>query len=162
MDQIKREITIMKDLRALLALPVPSQMPAVLGHLPLEHVCLAASWTPVQKWLPAADHPHIVDLKEVMASKDKIYMVMEFMPGGELFDKIVADGPLEEDVARRVFQQLLDALDYCHKRSIFHRSGHRPEHAASIACSWPGCSTFLARISVLVGINITGDAISPA
>ena len=56
-----------------------------------------------------------------MASKDKIYMVMEFMSGGELFDKIVADGPLEEDVARRVFQQLLDALDYCHKRSIFHR-----------------------------------------
>ena len=30
-----------------------------------------------------------------MASKDKIYMVMEFMSGGELFDKIVADGPLE-------------------------------------------------------------------
>ena len=28
---------------------------------------------------------------------------------------------LQEDVARRVFQQLLDALDYCHKRSIFHR-----------------------------------------
>ena len=55
MDQIKREITIMKDLH----------------------------------------HPNIVDLKEVMASKDKIYMVMEFMPGGELFDKIVAEGPLE-------------------------------------------------------------------
>ena len=36
-----------------------------------------------------------MDLKEVMASKDKIYMVMEFMSGGELFDKIVADGPLE-------------------------------------------------------------------
>ena len=61
-----------------------------------------------------------------MASKDKIYMVMEFMPGGELFDKIVADGPLEEDVARRVFQQLLDALDYCHVRSIFHRCWQRP------------------------------------
>lgn len=30
-----------------------------------------------------------------MASRDKIYMVVEFMPGGELFDKIVADGPLE-------------------------------------------------------------------
>ncbi len=31
----------------------------------------------------------------MMASKDKIYIVMEFMPGGELFDKIVAEGPLE-------------------------------------------------------------------
>ena len=49
----------------------------------------------IKAHVPCADHPHIVDLKEVMASKDKIYMVMEFMPGGELFDKIVADGPLE-------------------------------------------------------------------
>lgn len=32
-----------------------------------------------------------------------------------------AEAELQEDVARRVFQQLLDALDYCHKRSIFHR-----------------------------------------
>ena len=50
---------------------------------------------PMIRWAHCADHPHIVDLKEVMASKDKIYMVMEFMSGGELFDKIVADGPLE-------------------------------------------------------------------
>ncbi len=28
---------------------------------------------------------------------------------------------MQEDVARRVFQQLLDALDYCHKRQIYHR-----------------------------------------
>ena len=79
-----------------------------------------------------------------MASKDKIYMVMEFMSGGELFDKIVADGPLEEDVARRVFQQLLDALDYCHKRSIFHRSGQRPQHAVpSWFAAGPAVAAFL-------------------
>jgi hypothetical protein len=44
-----------------------------------------------------------VDLKEVMASKDKIYIVMEFMPGGELFDKIVADGPLEVSLIQALF-----------------------------------------------------------
>ena len=55
---------------------------------------LACACSMIQ-WAHCADHPHIVDLKEVMASKDKIYMVMEFMSGGELFDKIVADGPLE-------------------------------------------------------------------
>ena len=93
MDQIKREITIMKDLREPLALPLaPCHKTTVLGHLPQEPACSAARWRPVQKWLRAADHPHIVDLKEVMASKDKIYMVMEFMPGGELFDRIVARG----------------------------------------------------------------------
>ncbi|KAK9822215.1 hypothetical protein WJX81_007583 [Elliptochloris bilobata] len=66
-------------------------------------------------------HPNVVDLKEVMGSRDKIYMVLEFCPGGELFDKIVAEGPMDEDVARKVFQQMLDGLDYCHRRSIYHR-----------------------------------------
>ena len=40
-------------------------------------------------------HPNIVDLKEVTASKAKIYMIMELVPGGELFDHIIANGPLQ-------------------------------------------------------------------
>lgn len=40
-------------------------------------------------------HPHIVNLLEVMSSKDKIFMVMELVTGGELFDKVVADGPMK-------------------------------------------------------------------
>eukprot|EP00884_Botryococcus_braunii_P017406 jgi/Botrbrau1/4349/Bobra.0232s0038.1 len=66
-------------------------------------------------------HPNIVDLKEVLATKDKVYIVLELVPGGELFDKIVADGPLKEPDARKVFQQLLDAIDYCHRQGIVHR-----------------------------------------
>ena len=56
-----------------------------------------------------------------MASRDKIYMVMELLTGGELFDKIAADGPMSEKEARKVFQQLLDALDYCHREGVYHR-----------------------------------------
>lgn len=40
-------------------------------------------------------HPNIVNMKEVMATKDKVYIFLELVPGGELFDKIVADGPLK-------------------------------------------------------------------
>ncbi len=40
-------------------------------------------------------HPNIVNLKEVMSSKDKIYMVMELVTGGELFDRIAAEGPMK-------------------------------------------------------------------
>ncbi|KAK9845086.1 hypothetical protein WJX74_010435 [Apatococcus lobatus] len=66
-------------------------------------------------------HPNIVDLKEIMASRDKLYVVMELVPGGELFDQVIANGPFKEAKGRRVFQQLLDGLDYCHQQGIFHR-----------------------------------------
>uniref|UniRef100_A0A0D6QW54 non-specific serine/threonine protein kinase n=1 Tax=Araucaria cunninghamii TaxID=56994 RepID=A0A0D6QW54_ARACU len=66
-------------------------------------------------------HPNVVQLYEVMASKTKIYIVLEFVAGGELFDKIVNHGRLKEDEARRYFQQLINAVDYCHSRGVYHR-----------------------------------------
>ncbi|KAI3474273.1 hypothetical protein Pfo_029061 [Paulownia fortunei] len=65
-------------------------------------------------------HPNIVQLYEVMASKAKIYFVMEYVRGGELFNK-VAKGKLKEDAARKYFQQLISAVDFCHSRGVYHR-----------------------------------------
>ncbi|KAL1560469.1 CBL-interacting serine/threonine-protein kinase 23 [Salvia divinorum] len=65
-------------------------------------------------------HPNVIRMFEVMASKTKIYIVMEFVTGGELFDKI-ARGKLREDETRRYFQQLINAVDYCHSRGVYHR-----------------------------------------
>lgn len=65
-------------------------------------------------------HPNIVQLYEVMATRAKIYFVMEYIKGGELFNK-VAKGRLKEDVARKFFQQLVSAIDYCHSRGVYHR-----------------------------------------
>ncbi|KNA21771.1 hypothetical protein SOVF_040210 [Spinacia oleracea] len=66
-------------------------------------------------------HPNVIRLFEVMASKTKIYIVLEFVTGGELFDKIASKGRLKEDEARKYFQQLINAVDYCHSRGVFHR-----------------------------------------
>ncbi|KAL3699670.1 hypothetical protein R1sor_017692 [Riccia sorocarpa] len=66
-------------------------------------------------------HPNIVQLLEVLASKTKIYIVLEFVTGGELFDKIVHHGRLKEDEARKYFQQLINAVDFCHSRGVYHR-----------------------------------------
>ncbi|KAJ6320147.1 hypothetical protein OIU76_005631 [Salix suchowensis] len=66
-------------------------------------------------------HPNVIKIFEVMASKTKIYIVIEFADGGELFDKIAKHGRLGEDEARRYFQQLINAVDYCHSRGVFHR-----------------------------------------
>ncbi|XP_059297752.1 CBL-interacting serine/threonine-protein kinase 11-like [Lycium ferocissimum] len=66
-------------------------------------------------------HPHIVKLDEVLATKTKIYFVMEFVKGGELFAKIAKAGKFSEDQTRKIFQQLISAIRYCHSRGVYHR-----------------------------------------
>ncbi|EGV91711.1 5'-AMP-activated protein kinase catalytic subunit alpha-2 [Cricetulus griseus] len=48
-------------------------------------------------------------------------MVMEYVSGGELFDYICKHGRVEEVEARRLFQQILSAVDYCHRHMVVHR-----------------------------------------
>ncbi|XP_017225079.1 CBL-interacting serine/threonine-protein kinase 23 isoform X2 [Daucus carota subsp. sativus] len=66
-------------------------------------------------------HPNVIRMHEVMASKTKIYIVLEFVTGGELFDRIASKGRLKEDEARKYFQHLINAVNYCHSRGVFHR-----------------------------------------
>ncbi|KNA15023.1 hypothetical protein SOVF_102020 [Spinacia oleracea] len=65
-------------------------------------------------------HPHIIRLHEVLATKSKIYFIMEFAKGGELFAK-VSKGRFSEDLSRRYFHQLISAVGYCHSRGVYHR-----------------------------------------
>ncbi|KAJ6313727.1 hypothetical protein OIU77_015081 [Salix suchowensis] len=66
-------------------------------------------------------HPNVVRLHEVLASKSKIYMVLEYVTGGELFDRIASKGKLPEADGRKMFQQLIDGVSYCHSKGVFHR-----------------------------------------
>lgn len=65
-------------------------------------------------------HPHIIKLYDVIKSKDEIIMVIEYA-GKELFDYIVQRGRMPEDEARRFFQQIIAAVEYCHRHKIVHR-----------------------------------------
>lgn len=65
-------------------------------------------------------HPHIIRLYEVIATRTDIIMVMEYS-SLELFDYIVSLGKLEENHARKLFQQIICAVDYCHRHKIVHR-----------------------------------------
>eukprot|EP01032_Pedospumella_encystans_P033552 gene33552-37920_t len=66
-------------------------------------------------------HKYIVGMVEVLASKTKIFIVLELVTGGELFDKIVQVGKLSEEQARFYFQQLVEGVEYCHKLGVCHR-----------------------------------------
>ena len=66
-------------------------------------------------------HKYIVGMIEVLASKSKIFIVLELVTGGELFDKIVRDGKLAEDQALFYLGQLVEGVSYCHKLGVCHR-----------------------------------------
>eukprot|EP01096_Ripella_sp_DP13-Kostka_P000601 TRINITY_DN1064_c4_g1_i1.p1 TRINITY_DN1064_c4_g1~~TRINITY_DN1064_c4_g1_i1.p1 ORF type:complete len:571 (+),score=159.28 TRINITY_DN1064_c4_g1_i1:105-1817(+) len=66
-------------------------------------------------------HPHIIRLYEVIETATDIFMVMEYVSGGELFDYIVVNGKLSEDEARRMFQQIIAGVEYCHENKVVHR-----------------------------------------
>ncbi|CAA7405791.1 unnamed protein product [Spirodela intermedia] len=66
-------------------------------------------------------HPNVVRLHEVSASKTKIYIVLEYVNGGELFEKISSGGRLPEQEGRKIFQQIIDAVSYCHDKGVYHR-----------------------------------------
>ncbi|KAF7806943.1 CBL-interacting serine/threonine-protein kinase 4-like [Senna tora] len=67
------------------------------------------------------DHPNILRIQEVMATKTKIYLIVEFAAGGELFSRISRKGKMTEPVARRYFQQLVSAMCFCHRNGVAHR-----------------------------------------
>ncbi|XP_055694864.1 5'-AMP-activated protein kinase catalytic subunit alpha-2 [Lutzomyia longipalpis] len=66
-------------------------------------------------------HPHIIKLYQVISTPTDIFMIMEYVSGGELFDYIVRHGKLQEHEARRFFQQIISGVDYCHRHMIVHR-----------------------------------------
>ncbi|KAJ6541755.1 snf 1 [Mycena capillaripes] len=65
-------------------------------------------------------HPHIIKLYEVISTPTDIIFVLEYAEG-ELFNYIVQNGRLSEDVGRRFFQQIMAGIEYSHRLKIVHR-----------------------------------------
>ncbi|KAI8049145.1 kinase-like domain-containing protein [Gilbertella persicaria] len=68
-------------------------------------------------------HPNIMSLLDVVDLSDSpnLYLVLEYVQGGELFEYLVSQGRLSEAEARKYFQQIIIGLDYCHRHLICHR-----------------------------------------
>lgn len=71
--------------------------------------------------LKVIQHPYLIHLYEIINLEDKIFVIMEFVPGGELFEYIESVGRLEEVEACRIFQQVVSAIEYLHSQNIAHR-----------------------------------------
>ncbi|EEC50061.1 predicted protein, partial [Phaeodactylum tricornutum CCAP 1055/1] len=66
-------------------------------------------------------HPSIIRLYDVFLAPEKIYIVMELMEGGELFDYVVQKGTLTEEEAAGIVRKVTSALVYIHEKNICHR-----------------------------------------
>ncbi|KAF3008741.1 hypothetical protein E8E13_009951 [Curvularia kusanoi] len=67
------------------------------------------------------DHPNIVRLYDIWENRDELYLIMEYVEGGELFSYIHEQGGLIEIHVVHIFRQIIAALIYCHRISIHHR-----------------------------------------
>jgi serine/threonine protein kinase len=66
-------------------------------------------------------HKHVVEIVEVLRKDEATYIVMELVSGGELFNYIMRNGHVQEPEARRLFQQIIAAVEHCHVNQVAHR-----------------------------------------
>ena len=73
--------------------------------------------------LTSLDHPNIVKYYETYDDVKFMYLVMDYCPGGELFDKILAQKNqlFTESDAAKIMKQLLRAIIHCHEKGVIHR-----------------------------------------
>ena len=66
-------------------------------------------------------HENITSIFDVYLTKTELHIVMELCEGGELFDRLVSNGPYSEESARQHMYCICDALKFLHKSKIIHR-----------------------------------------
>ena len=71
--------------------------------------------------LKKLDHPKILKIIDFYSTLKKYYIITEYCPEGELFNEIIKVGRFDEGQAAFIINQLLKAINYCHKMNIIHR-----------------------------------------
>jgi 5'-AMP-activated protein kinase catalytic alpha subunit len=66
-------------------------------------------------------HPNIIQLYEIIETPKHLFLVMEYMEKGELFDHIVSKRRLDEEEACKILEQMISGIEYIHKLRIVHR-----------------------------------------
>jgi len=111
----------------------------------------------------ALSHPNIVSVYDLGRTGDGTYHIaMEYVPGGTLKDRIVADGPLDPGTAAELGSQVAEALGLAHKRGVIHRD-IKPENILLSASGEAKVADFgIARAAAAATISQTGRILGTA
>lgn len=103
----------------------------------------------------ASAHPNVVSLVKVLDTVDCTYVIIEYCPEGDLFTNITERGHYvgNDVLARRVFLQLLDAVEHCHSMGIYHRD-LKPEN---VLVTNGGLTVKLADFGLATTEAVTSD-----
>ncbi|KAK7470538.1 hypothetical protein VKT23_001963 [Stygiomarasmius scandens] len=102
-----------------------------------------------------SEHPNIVTFHKVYQDNDFVYVVLDLCTGGDLFAAITPGHVFfrNDVLVKSTFLQILDAVHYCHQRSVFHRD-LKPEN---ILCSQDRSSVFLADFGLSTEAKISNE-----
>ncbi|KAI9851028.1 MAG: hypothetical protein M1838_004639 [Thelocarpon superellum] len=103
----------------------------------------------------ASHHPNVVSLVKILDDVDCTFVILEFCPEGDLFSNITERGHYVGDdyLAKRIFLQILDAVDFCHSIDVYHRD-LKPENILVTDGGW---TVKLADFGLATTDRITTD-----
>jgi serine/threonine-protein kinase Chk2 len=97
---------------------LPKRMFTVKGRHMINQQSTIMSEVEILKRL---NHPCIIQIKEGIDTPDNVFIVLELVEGGELFDKVISLGQYSECTAKLIFYQMVLAIKYLHDQGISHR-----------------------------------------
>lgn len=86
--------------------------------------------------MKSISHPNIVHTYQIFDLKRTIYIVMEYVPGGDLFDFVAQHESLTEKQSSETLRSIFRAVEYLHRNSVVHRD-LKPENILCVNNSWP-------------------------
>lgn len=103
----------------------------------------------------ASEHSNVVTLHNVIEEETCIYVVLQFCDEGDLFGMITERQRYlgDDELIRKVFLQIVDAVEFCHDRNIYHRD-LKPEN---ILCLDDGKKVLLADFGLATSERTSGD-----
>lgn len=81
-------------------------------------------WKTIQREiaiLKLVDHPNVLKLYDVLETNKRVYIILEHVKGGELFEYIIERGRLPEEESLRLLGQMVMGLQHCHEHWVCHR-----------------------------------------